>query len=140
MDKSIPVVPAFPVFPNITAFFTTRFGGLGVEPFQNMNLGFNTTPYDPAVGINWKRLASQFNLDLNHLKYLKQIHSNNILDAETLKSDVISEGDALYTSNKKSILAIFSADCLPLLIYDYENKTVAAVHAGLRGTQSQIIH
>ena len=48
------------------------------------------------------------------------------------------EGDALVTKAEGVSIAVKTADCLPVLIADPDNKAVAAVHSGWRGTLKQI--
>jgi YfiH family protein len=47
--------------------------------------------------------------------------------------------DAFITNQSNLFLAIFSADCLPLLVYDPTTKEVAAIHAGWQGLSKQIV-
>ena len=64
---------------------------------------------------------------------LKQIHSNLVL-----KPGEASEGDALVSNLEGEAIAVKTADCVPLLLADPRTRTVAAVHAGWRGTVSRI--
>jgi YfiH family protein len=68
----------------------------------------------------------------------KQVHSNQVLIADGETSGVIGEGDALITSLPGTLVAIRTADCLPILIADAGRRAVAAIHAGWRGTVSDI--
>jgi polyphenol oxidase len=68
---------------------------------------------------------------------LKQIHSNLVLLAT--EPGVLGEGDALITNHPGLAISIRTADCYPILLADTRNLAVAAIHAGWRGTASQII-
>jgi YfiH family protein len=68
---------------------------------------------------------------------LKQIHSN-LVWATNGQGGCLGEGDALISREPGLILSIRTADCLPILIADPVGRAVAAVHAGWRGTVSQI--
>ncbi len=71
---------------------------------------------------------------------LKQVHSDKALVAEDLHSgEIVCSGDALLTGRPGLLLAVQTADCMPLLILDPENGAVAAIHAGWRGTVKRII-
>lgn len=48
------------------------------------------------------------------------------------------EGDGMVTAAAGLALAIFTADCVPLLMVDAERRIVAALHAGWRGTLAGI--
>jgi len=69
---------------------------------------------------------------------LDQIHSDLIHIIEHAPSDR-PRGDALVTAVPGLLLAIKTADCLPILMTDARLRVVAAVHAGWRGTRSRIV-
>jgi YfiH family protein len=48
------------------------------------------------------------------------------------------EADASHTDNAGTLLAIETADCLPILIVDPVHRRVAAAHAGWRGTVARV--
>jgi len=68
---------------------------------------------------------------------LKQIHSDIVMSAEG-RTGCLGEGDALLSDTPGRPVAVKTADCLPILMVDGRNRAVAAVHAGWRGTVSQI--
>lgn len=68
---------------------------------------------------------------------VKQVHSARIVDAARADG-VVEEGDALVTSAVGLAAGIKTADCVPILLVDIEQRVVAAVHAGWRGTVQQI--
>jgi purine-nucleoside/S-methyl-5'-thioadenosine phosphorylase / adenosine deaminase len=74
---------------------------------------------------------------LPHLALLKQIHSSTCVDAGG-RTGVLGQGDALLESTPGSVVAVKTADCIPILLADERNRAVAAVHAGWRGTAAQI--
>jgi purine-nucleoside/S-methyl-5'-thioadenosine phosphorylase / adenosine deaminase len=45
----------------------------------------------------------------------------------------------MFTNKKDIGLAIGIADCTPIFVYDFENKVIAAVHSGWRGTEKRIL-
>ena len=72
-----------------------------------------------------------------HLTTLKQIHSS-VCVAAGGRSGVLGEGDALLENTPGSVVAVKTADCIPILLIDERNRAVAAVHAGWRGTAARI--
>jgi hypothetical protein len=72
----------------------------------------------------------------NKVSSLKQIHSNLVLLAD--RTGLIGEGDALITSQAGLAISIRTADCYPILLVDTRNRAIAAIHAGWRGTATQI--
>lgn len=67
--------------------------------------------------------------------FLNQIHSDYVVtyDGE------VKDGDSLITNKKNTAIGVFTADCVPILLYDKSNKAIAAVHSGWRGTFSCIL-
>ncbi|MDT8718143.1 peptidoglycan editing factor PgeF [Clostridium sp. 19966] len=81
----------------------------------------------------FKEIRDIFNLD--DIAYSIQIHSDiiHIYDGN------IYEGDAIITNKLSTAAGIFTADCVPILMYDTKNKICAAVHSGWKGTYSKIV-
>jgi hypothetical protein len=72
-----------------------------------------------------------------NLATLKQIHSSTCLSANG-HAGLISEGDALLENTPGAVVAVKTADCIPILLVDERRRAVAAVHAGWRGTAAGI--
>jgi YfiH family protein len=86
---------------------------------------------------------------------LKQVHSNDVAlitrenardaapahprNATSSNSPSRIVADAQITHERRVALCIRTADCLPVLIHDTENGWVAAIHAGWRGVENEII-
>jgi polyphenol oxidase len=68
---------------------------------------------------------------------LKQIHSGICLYAGD-RAGRLGEGDALITDVPGALVAVRTADCIPILLVDTGTRAVAAVHAGWRGTVAHI--
>jgi len=72
-----------------------------------------------------------------NLATLKQIHSSTCLPADG-RAGPIGEGDALLENTPGAVVAVRTADCIPILLVDERVRAVAAVHAGWRGTAAGI--
>ena len=75
-----------------------------------------------------------------------QTHSDHIAIVHTTQSrgwnkkeSAITDTDALVTDQKRVILGILSADCVPVLLYDPRCEIVAAIHAGWKGSAERIV-
>jgi len=64
----------------------------------------------------------------------KQVHSALVQDA----AGPLGAGDALISAQSGVIVGVKTADCVPILLVDPSTRTVAAVHAGWRGTADSI--
>jgi YfiH family protein len=72
-----------------------------------------------------------------NLATLKQMHSSTCLPADG-RAGLIGEGDALLEDAPGAVVAVRTADCIPILLVDERLRAVAAVHAGWRGTAAGI--
>jgi polyphenol oxidase len=66
---------------------------------------------------------------------LRQIHSDIVVPARG-RTGCLGEGDALLSDGV--MVAVKTADCIPIFLVDAKKRAVAAVHAGWRGTARQI--
>jgi YfiH family protein len=72
-----------------------------------------------------------------NLTTLRQVHSDIAIRAGG-RSGIIGEGDALIAETPGTLVAVKTADCLPILIADVRRRRVAAIHSGWRGAVRQI--
>lgn len=124
--------------------FSTRCGGVSSGIYASMNLG-STRGDDPAlVRENYRRFCAAIGADDDRVVMTTQIHSTIIravtpADIETDSYDRWEhECDGLITDIPGLALTVFSADCIPVLLYDPVKRVIAAVHAGWRGTAGNI--
>ena len=73
--------------------------------------------------------------DSGRVFFLKQVHGRGVGRPPWVEPP---EADASVTGEAGYLLAIETADCLPLLIVDPEKRRVAAAHAGWRGTVARV--
>jgi polyphenol oxidase len=69
---------------------------------------------------------------------VKQIHSASCFEAAG-RTGVLGEADALLEDTPGAVVAVKTADCVPILLADNRHRAVAAVHAGWRGTVAGIV-
>jgi hypothetical protein len=140
-------------FPWLRAGFSTREGGSTTVYGNPGDLNLGWTAADPAetVAKNRRRfLEAVTGRDKQSksgtLVAVRQFHSNLIRIVGPEKTPLITpegkpalRGDALITNQPNLLLAILTADCVPVLIADTRRRVVAAFHAGWRGTLSRIV-
>lgn len=80
-------------------------------------------------------LKGRFNV--KEVVYLNQVHSDNILiyDKNYINNE---DGDAIITNKKNTVIGVFTADCVPIILVDNVKKVCAAIHSGWRGTYNSI--
>lgn len=126
----------FGAFPNLIAAESTRHGGVSPGPYASLNLGFNTEDGDDNVAENRRRFLAALNIPPGQLATSHQVHGKAVL---TARQPGHWEGyDALITGQKGIFVAVGTADCTPILIYDPVREAVGAIHAGWRGTAQQV--
>ena len=72
------------------------------------------------------------------LATLRQVHSASCVEAAG-RIGVLGHGDALLEDVPGCVVAVKTADCIPVLLVDGRRRAVAAVHAGWRGTAAHIV-
>lgn len=81
-------------------------------------------------------------IDVAHIVRQQQVHGTEIHEVEDYDLDTdIARVDALFspgTSRKAYCLTVHVGDCVPLLFFDPKTGSVAAVHAGWKGTSQHI--
>jgi len=76
----------------------------------------------------------------SEIQLLNQVHSNTVITIDNLNLNLPTpDGDAMITSTRGVGIGVRTADCIPILMADKNATVVAAVHAGWRGTYSEIV-
>ncbi len=109
----------------------------------NMSLAYGDTTHSLA---NRKQFLASLGIDYRDLVCAKQIHSSKVAyicekdkGRGALSYDsAITDTDAFITDKKNLPLAIFTADCLSIFLYDVKTPSIGLVHAGWRSTRENI--
>lgn len=145
---NMPTGHSFPVvsgrqWPGIRYFSTTREGGVSEAPYDAFNLGTTTGDDPDRVQLNRLRLRDRLPGDPF---WLKQVHGNQVADADdpelvrlSRADDTRPCADASVTSVPHRVLAILTADCLPVVIADTRGRCVGLAHAGWRGLAAGVL-
>jgi len=137
------LLPAdWPAPRSVRAFTTLRHGaGASAAPFDHFNLGNRHAAAgdDPAtVERNRELLVGYARLPAvpHWLRQVHGIHVERFDDAGVVDEP---EADAAVTSIPGNVLAILTADCLPVLLCADDGAEVAAAHAGWRGLADGVL-
>jgi polyphenol oxidase len=106
-----------------------------------LNLGFTDWDSKENVSANRKRFFSAIGAGAMRVVTLRQVHSDIVHQVDEVNPAPGAEapkGDALFTREPGVVLAVQTADCIPILLVDTKHKAVAAIHAGWRGTLQRI--
>lgn len=127
----------------IVAGFTTRNGGVSRAPYNSLNLGFNTDDQQVHVDGNRSTFCRAFDVSLNQLLTVNQVHSDDLLLIDESNPDLGHflkvEVDGVITNQPGIMLGILVADCFPILLWDEQKQVIAAIHVGWRGAASGIL-
>jgi YfiH family protein len=133
------LVPDWPAPPNVRAAVTTRdTPGVSKPPYQHCNLGLRSGDDSAAVRANRAALVSLLDLPAEP-HWLHQVHGTTAVDADMAATDAEPQADAAVTHRAGTVLAIQTADCLPVLFAAADGSAVAAAHAGWRGLSGGVL-
>jgi len=142
--------PAFAALDWLVHGFSTRPGGASELASTNgaprgknsrvLNLGFTDWDSRARVLDNRTKFFHAIGADELRVVTLRQIHSDSALRVSSSDPAVeeAPQGDALFTRDPGVLLAVQTADCIPILLADAKQRAIAAIHAGWRGTLRRI--
>lgn len=134
-------------YPDIFHFVTTRCGGVGQGAYASFNCSHYCGDDAGCVSENRKRLLEGLPQLPVELIVPVQTHGAEVLRIDAgfralsagRKDEILHGIDAVMTAEPGYCICISTADCVPVLLYDRVHRTVAAVHAGWRGTVACIL-
>jgi polyphenol oxidase len=123
--------------------FSTRSGGVSRVHGKNaLNLGFTKQDTHAAVERNRELFLKSLGISQGRKRWplvtLRQIHSDLIHPVDREPAQPLA-GDGLITNTPELLLAIQTADCLPVILVDHKTHSVGVFHAGWRGTVKRIV-
>ena len=124
--------------------FTTRFGGVSKGELATLNLGSNRGDEPEAVRENYRRVCALMGAGRDDCAVTKQVHGAEVrvvteADKHVCLSPVPYEADGLVTAAKNLPIFCFTADCVPVLLWDRENHAAGAIHCGWRSSAADIL-
>jgi len=121
--------------------FTGRAGGVSNGRLASLNLARRDGETPEALVTNWNRVARELHPDWtsDQVVLLDQIHGGEVVEASTATGPLgtLAAADAVVTTQTQLILAIRTADCVPILFAG--PGAVGAAHAGWRGVAAGVV-
>ena len=129
--------PDWPLPRGVRSAITRRNGGVSQGAYASFNLSDYVGDAIEAVARNRRRLREILALPEEPC-WLRQSHGAEVIH---LKSRSVSppEADAAVTATPGVVLAVLTADCLPVLACSRDGRYVGAFHAGWRGLLAGIL-
>ena len=121
--------------------FFNRNGGKSKGIYKSLNCGLGSNDKKINIQKNLKIAKNKISKNSKNILLVNQTHSQKYIyinNSNKIKSKRV-KADAIITNQKKLPIAILTADCVPILIYDDTSKIIAAIHAGWKGAYKGII-
>ena len=129
------IMADWPAPDGIIAGTTTRIGGVSDGAYASMNLGGHVGDDQAHVAENRRRFVAGCGLPAEP-DWLTQVHGTAVrVDGTTAPV----EADAAISRKPGAVLAVLTADCLPILLCADSGDEIAAIHAGWRGLAAGIV-
>lgn len=133
------IFPDWPAPRGVHAAITTREGpGVSQPPFGRFNLGLRSGEDEQIVRSNRTALRQSLALPAEP-RWLRQVHGTTVAELGPLPSVDEPEADAAVSHLPGTVLAILTADCLPVLFCTDDGTGIGAAHAGWRGLAAGVL-
>ena len=121
--------------------FFNRNGGNSNGIYHSLNCGLGSKDKKSKVKKNLKIVKNKISQKSKKIFLVNQTHSNKfIFIGKNFKFEKKRvKADAIITNQKKLPIAVLTADCVPVLLYDNKKKIISAIHAGWKGAFKEII-
>jgi len=135
------------LLPWLTHGVTHRTGGVSGGGYRSLNVGLHVGDSYSDVMENRQRVANALGFEVTNMICAEQIHRGEaavVSYAEAGRgiadiADAIPGVDALITKTPGVLLALYFADCVPVLFADPMQQVIAVAHAGWRGIVAEVI-
>ena len=121
--------------------FFNRSGGRSKGIYKSLNCGPGSKDKKEKVIANLKIVKNKISKKSKNIFLLNQVHSNKFIflgkNYKFKKKKI--DADAVITDQKKLPIAVLTADCVPVLIYENKKNMIAAIHAGWKGAFKEIV-
>lgn len=121
----------------VEAAVSTRQGpGVSAGPYGRLNLGLRSGDDTAAVLANRASVVTALGLPAEPL-WLRQVHGTGVAEGPAGPDEPVA--DAAVARGPGQVLAILTADCLPVLFASADGQTIGAAHAGWRGLAAGVL-
>lgn len=129
----------FPGATGVQGLTTLRAGGVSEGKYASLNLAAHVGDAPENVQENRRRLAQQLALPASPL-WLDQCHGTRVAVVDDGQADQpVPRTDAAVTRVPGRVLAVLTADCLPVLLSAHADGVIGVAHAGWRGLAAGVL-
>jgi YfiH family protein len=125
---------------NVSLGFFTRQKGFSKNNFSSLNCSYSSGDKEIDVSQNIKKAFKTIvPVKTKQLKLINQIHSRNVFLVN--KTNILEKfsGDGIITKDRDISIAVLTADCCPIFLYDDDSSFISCLHAGWKGCYLNII-
>ena len=121
-------------FKQINHCFFSRKNGFSKGVYKGLNCGRGSKDDKKNIKRNLNYVAKKMSVEKNKLILMHQTHSNKVVEIKknNFKKRIVA--DAMITKMNKVALGVLTADCVPIIVYDFRNKIIGCIHAGWKGS------
>ena len=125
---------------NLKHGFFNSIGGKSKNIYKSLNCGPGSNDLSSNVKKNLLIVKNKINRSAKNIFLLNQIHSDKFVFIDSKYNlEIKPKADAIITNQRNLPIAILTADCVPILIYDKKKNYIAAIHAGWKGAFKNIV-
>ena len=128
-------------YKKIKHYFFNKHGGVSRGIYKSLNCGIGSKDNKNDIRKNLKIVKRKMSKHSKSIFLVHQVHSNKFVfinkSFNLNKKSIIA--DAIITNQKKIPIAVLTADCVPILLYDNKKNMIAAIHAGWKGAFKDIV-
>ncbi|MDC0405277.1 peptidoglycan editing factor PgeF [Candidatus Pelagibacter sp.] len=119
---------------NLKHCFFNSIGGHSKDIYKSLNCGPGSKDNKKNIKKNLQIVRKKISKKAKNIFLVNQIHSNKLIFInKTYNNKVKPKADAIITDQTNIPIAVLTADCAPILIYDNKKRMIAAIHAGWKG-------
>tara|TARA_Y100000768_G_scaffold306075_1_gene240069 strand:- start:372 stop:1139 length:768 start_codon:yes stop_codon:yes gene_type:complete len=121
----------------ISGFFTSK-GGVSKGNYLSLNCNSNSKDKKNDIKKNIKIAKTILKINNKKIKFINQIHSKKIFFINKKNYNNDFYGDGLITQEKNIALAVLTADCAPIFVFDIKKNIICNLHSGWKGALNNI--
>ncbi|NJP67327.1 peptidoglycan editing factor PgeF [Streptomyces spiramenti] len=119
--------------------FTDRWGGVSAAPYERLNLGGAVGDDPEAVAANRALAAAALGPTAGPVVWMNQVHGADVAVVDGPWPGEAPAVDAMVTATPGAVLAVLTADCVPVLLADPVAGVAGAAHAGRPGLAADVV-
>jgi polyphenol oxidase len=118
--------------------FMGRQDGKSLGAYAGLNVSYRVGDDPKIVSQNVCDMKLAVGIHDGRIITMKQVHGDCLIEVKDTNVKEAGEADGMVTRAQNAFLGVLTADCVPMLFLAREQKIVAVVHAGWRGTLNGI--